>query len=126
MEIHISYILGEVINWLVDWLDLLWIPVALVILPRFQWLEALSMIICAAIMLRMQVELAQGAGAEYGLTGWLVYPAFYKGMAVYSAAIALYIILMLVLVRYHWRAHILLSFSVFFNAFILSSIVIAI
>ena len=115
----LNHLAGELYNWI----DLLWIPVALLVLPRNQWLEALFVIFCAVIMLRLQVELVAVLGWDGGFTGYLPYDPYIKGLIAYSIIIAVYMILLLVLKLYKWRAHIILSVSVFFNAFIVSSIV---
>ena len=109
-----------------NWLDLIWIPITFIVLPRIQWLEALTVIICSSIMLRLQIEVAEIYGKGVGWTGWLPYDPYHKGLVVYSVIIAIYFLLMLFLVKHKWKAHFLLSLSVFFNAFIISSIVMAI
>lgn len=111
---------------LYNWLDLIWIPITFIVLPRIQWLEALIVIICSSIMLRLQIEVVETYGRVQGWTGWLPYDAYHKGLVTYSVIIAIYILLMLFLVKNKWKAHFLLSLSIFFNAFIISSIVMAI
>lgn len=109
-----------------QWLDLLWLPIPFLILPKHQWLEAFIVMICSSVMMRFQVELVEELGYKNGLTGYLPFDPYNKALITYSIIIALYIILMLILNKYNWRAHIVLSFSIFFNAFIISSIVLAI
>lgn len=112
-------------QYIFPWLDLLWIPLALLVLPKMQWLESCAVIICSAIMLRLQVEMFDGFGYSNGVFGFLPYDIFIKGMVAYSLIIALYMIAILILNQYRWRAHIVLSLSVFFNASIFSAIIMA-
>ena len=106
-----------------QWLDLIWIPIALIVLPRKQWIEALVLIICSAIMLRLQIDMVKQYGKPGGMTGWLSFELYHKGLVTYSVIIAIYIIASLMLYRHGWLIHLSLAIGVFFNAFILSTIV---
>ena len=106
-----------------QWLDLFWIPIVFLVLPKHQWVEALVVIICSVIMMRFQIELVEDLGFEEGFTGFLDFDPYKKALVTYSIIIMAYIVGMLILNKHNWRAHLVLSFSVFFNAFIISSIV---
>lgn len=109
-----------------QWLDLIWIPIALVVLPRKQWVEALVLIACSAVMLRLQIDMVEQYGKPGGITGWLPFDLYHKGLIAYSLVIVVYIIASLMLYRHGWLIHLSLAIGVFFNAFIISTIVMVI
>lgn len=113
----------ELILTLYNWIDLLWIPIALIVLPLRQWIEALTLIICCVIMLRLQIETLDAYDFNGGLTGWFDFDLYHKGLFAYSLVIAAYLILALILYRHGWFIHLSWAIGIFFQAFIFSSLI---
>ena len=81
------------ISQLYQWIDLLWLPVALVTVHKGQrLLTAIFMLVCI-FSLRVQVELMQTLGKPGGFTGLLQAGAYERGLVVYGIVFALFLIL---------------------------------
>ncbi len=74
------------------WLDLFWIPVALIVVHPEQRIKAVIFIACCVFMLRLQVQMMQEIGFEGGFLHWWDWPILYRGMAGYGIGIIFYLI----------------------------------
>ena len=81
------------ISHLYQWIDLLWLPVAMVTVHKGQRaLTAVFMLVCIFSM-RAQVELMQSFGRPGGFTGLLQAGAYERGLVVYGIVFTLFLIL---------------------------------
>lgn len=71
-------------QFILQWLDFIWVALALVCVRKEQRGWALGFFISCMIMMRLQVELVQSTGYDTGFLGLLDYPAQARGIAVYS------------------------------------------
>lgn len=77
------------------WLDLLWIPVALLVIKRVQWIFALGFLAACMFMMRLEVELMGALHYPRGMAGWLSFPVFSRGLVVYSVFYVIFLVLAL-------------------------------
>lgn len=110
-------------NFIYEYLDVLWLPVALLIVKRHQRFVVLGFFVFCMVMMRMQIELMASIGYPNGLLGLIGYDAKIRGLAVYSLAYVIYLVL--VLFSPYARGTLLMaaSISVFFAALLTSMIV---
>lgn len=74
-----------------NWLDLIWIPLALLIARRGQRIYCLGFVMISIFALRLQVDLMQVLGFEYGFFGLIDFPALWRGYAAYAVFIAMFL-----------------------------------
>jgi hypothetical protein len=110
-------------NFIFQYLDVLWLFVALLVVKRHQRVWALGFFVFCMVMMRMQIELMESTGFSRGFIGLLEYDARTRGLAVYSLAYVIYLVL--VLFSPYARGTLLMaaSISVFFAALFTSMIV---
>ncbi|MCD8497375.1 MAG: hypothetical protein LRZ85_04405 [Alphaproteobacteria bacterium] len=105
------------------YLDLLWLPVAMLAVHRHQRLIVLAFMAACMVMMRLLVELVQSLGYPYGIVGLLDAPLLERGAAVYS----LFYLLYLLIVRFSPSSYkvVLLaaSITIFFAASVSAAIV---
>ncbi len=78
---------------LIQYADLLWLPVVLLVVDRAAWLVTCGFVLACAMLLRLQVQFLAQIGFPGGLTGFIAMPSFHRGMIVYSVFILGYLIL---------------------------------
>lgn len=105
-----------------DWLLLIWIPVAVVIVHKGQRLKIGAFIIVISILLRLQVELVQSTGFAKGFTGLIDMSLEKRGLIVHSIFIALFLLLSYLSPNTKGAIYLAASLSLFFMSFFLSSI----
>ena len=77
-----------------QWIDCLWLPIALITLRRDRWLIISGFIIANILTLRTQIELMQGIGHPNGIMGLLPGLGLYeRGLIVYGLLTGLFLIL---------------------------------
>ncbi len=76
-----------------NWLDLLWIPAALLALHQGQRLKACLFVLACAIMLRLQIQLMQEIGYPTGFFDVLQNDLYTRGLITYSAFILVFFLL---------------------------------
>lgn len=110
-------------NLIYEYLDILWLVIALLIVKRHQRFVVLGFFVFCMVMMRLQIELMQSIGYPRGLLGLIGYDAHMRGLAVYSLAYVIY--LALVVFSPYARGTLLMaaSISVFFAALFTSMIV---
>lgn len=67
-----------------NWLDFLWIPLALIFLRKDQKLKGVLFILVCMLALRLQVELMLEAGFSTGFFNFLNMPVLYRGYIIYG------------------------------------------
>lgn len=105
------------------WPDLLWLPVAALIVHKGQKLKALFFVFVCVASLRLQMELIQSTGFTKGLTGWVQMSSFQRGLLVYAIFIAGYLLLSYLSPYTKGPIYLAASLSIYFFAFIASSFV---
>ncbi len=110
-------------NFVIQWMDVIWLPVAFFIVHKHQRVWVISLIISCMFMMRMQLEFISGIGYERGLMSLMNSHILHRALIVYS----LFYMLFLILSYYspHTRGIIIMaaSISVFFMAFFVSTFV---
>ena len=118
---------GQVQEWaqifLSAWADVLWLPLALIIVHKGQRIKACAFIILCGIVMRLQIQIFEMMGMPKGVTGWFDWPLIYRGYAVYGAFILLFLILSYFSPFTRGVIYFAASLSIFFMAFTASSIV---
>lgn len=80
--------------WLIyQWLDLLWLPAALLAVHRGQRLMAAGFVLACVFSLRMQIELMASLGFPQGILGFLNAGLYNRGLITYSLVTALFLVL---------------------------------
>ena len=105
------------------WLDLLWLPVAMLIVHKGQKLKSLFFVLICIASLRLQMELMASTGYNYGFTGWFEMSSFHRGLIVYALFIALFLLLSHLSPFTKGAIYLAASLSIFFMAFIVSSFI---
>ena len=108
---------------IIPWIDLLWIPVALLAAERGKRLFTATFAGACVLLLRLQVELLQGIGFSKGFLGFLHNDILIRGMITYSV----FIMLFLVLAHYSHGTdksiHIAASITIMIAAFCVSTFI---
>ena len=81
------------INHILNWLDILWIPAAYFIVRKIQRIYAIGFVIICILVLRLQNELMTDIGYAQGFLPFLSVPALYRGFVVYGVFIGLFLLL---------------------------------
>ncbi len=78
---------------IIDWIDLLWVPVALVVVERGKRLSTCGFVLSCSLLLRLEVELLQQLGFPRGFFGFMRSDIFLRGLVTYGAFIAFFLLL---------------------------------
>lgn len=114
------------ISQLYQWIDLLWLPVALVVVHKGQrLLTAIFLLVCIFSM-RAQVELMESFGKPGGFTGLLSAGAFERGLVVYGIVFTLFLILAYFSPRTKGVVFLAALLTIYILSFCLSMLVMAI
>lgn len=76
-----------------QWIDLVWIPIALLVAHKPHRLLTAGLILICALSLRLQVELMDSIGFDTGILSFMNTPLFQRGIMVYGFVIALFLVL---------------------------------
>jgi len=106
-----------------QWLDVIWIPIALFIVTKEQRLFAVGFIAACMMMMRLQIELMQEIGFDRGFTNLMTSDSYDRGLVVYSVYYVAYLILAHYSPNTHGPVFIAGSISIFFLAFFTSTFV---
>lgn len=106
-----------------QWIDLLWIPVALFTMERGKRLLTVGFVVSCALLLRLQVELMQQIGYPRGFFGFMGSAVLTRGQISYSV----FVMALMILAHYSPGSdksiHIAASISVMIAAFCVSTLV---
>ncbi len=103
-----------------NWLDLLWIPAALIALHEGQRLKAVLFVLACAIMLRLQIQLMEEVGYPDGFLGLMSTDLYTRGLITYSVFILLFFLLSYFSPRVNQFVFVAASISTFIGAFCVS------
>jgi len=105
------------------YIDLMWIALVPLLVKKRLWIKTILFILACIIVLRFQVELMEVIGFADGLLNFIHYPLLDRGMITYGVFIALFLILTHFSQDEDAYVFMAAAISVFFGAFIVSSIV---
>lgn len=108
---------------LMNWIDLFWIPVALVTMEKGKKIKTCLFILGCSLLLRLQVEFLQQIGYPQGFTGWIETPVFTRGLITYSCFIAFFLIIAHFSKGGDKHVHIAASITILIAAFCLSTVI---
>ncbi len=108
---------------LLNWLDLLWIPVAFMLLPLRQALQMTLLILSCVLTLRLQTELMEQIDFPYGILSLIDFPQLWRGYIVYGGFIALFFLLSKFSKNVSAYVFIAASLTFYFAAFFTSSVI---
>lgn len=106
-----------------QWMDIIWIPIALYIVNKDQRIWAVGFILSCMLMMRLQIEVMQDIGYERGFTNFMTSDAFDRGLVVYSVFYVAYLILAHYSPNTKGPIFIAGSISIFFLAFFASTFI---
>ena len=112
---------GHIFVW--EWLDLMWIPIALIIVHKGQRIKACAFILVCMMVMRLQLQIFEMMGFAKGITGFIDWPLIFRGYAIYGIFISLFLILSYFSPYTRGPVYLAASLSIFFMAFTVSSIV---
>lgn len=107
----------------IEYIDLAWIALVPFLVKKRLWVKTILFILACVLVLRFQVELMDVIGFPNGFVGLMDYPLMNRGLITYAVFIAGFLILT------HFSqdedAYIFMAaaISVFFAAFVVSSII---
>ncbi len=80
-------------KFLLQWIDLAWLALALPVARRDQRVWVFGFFIGSMVMMRLLSELMESIGYPAGIMGFWVTPVFTRGLLVYSVFYMIYIML---------------------------------
>ena len=110
-------------QFILQWLDFIWLPLAFVSVRKDQRFWVLGFFIGCMVMMRLQVELMDSTGFNNGFLGLLVYGAQARGVVVYSLFYVFFLVWALFSPYAKGTILMAASISVFFAALFTSMIV---
>lgn len=111
---------------ILQWIDLLWFPVVLLVLQKHHRPYALGFLAACMIMMRLQTELMESTGYNTGFTTFMDSSAHNRGLVTYSIFYIIYIALALYSPGTKGTIFMAASISIFFAALFTSMIVMVI
>lgn len=113
-------------DFILQYIDVLWLPIALLSVHKPQRAMAAGFFICCMLMMRLQVELMYSTGYPTGFTPLLNSSAHMRGLVVYSIFYVLYIAMAIYSPKSEHAVFLAASISLFFAALFTSMIVMVI
>lgn len=108
---------------IIEYIDLAWIAFVPLLVKRRLWAKTILFILACVVILRFQVELMEAIGFAGGFVGLIDYPLLDRGMITYGVFIAIFLILTHFSQDEDAYVFMAAAISVFFAAFIVSSVV---
>jgi hypothetical protein len=108
---------------ILPYIDLAWIPAALIMAERGKRLFTAAFTAACALLLRLQVELLRGIGFSNGFFGFMRNDIMVRGMIVYSVFILLFLILAHFSKGTDKSIHIAASITIMITAFCVSTLI---
>ena len=109
-----------------NWLEALWLPLSLICVHKGQKLKSLAFVILCMMVMRLQIEIVQSTGFKDGFTGLWHWPIVFRGYAVYGLFTFMFLVLSWFSPRTSGAIYLAASLSIFFMAFVVSSVVLII
>jgi hypothetical protein len=108
---------------LLPWLDLLWAPLALLLVPKGVKIKTAIFTLLCAFLLRLQVEFLQQIGMGRGFFGLMESLILPRGQITYGVFILIFLILAYFSPGVNKHVHIAASITIMMSAFCVSSLV---
>lgn len=105
---------------LMGWLDLLWVPVALLCLHQGQRMKGAFFVLICAFIMRLQIQLMEEIGFGNGFLTLMSTPLHTRGLIVYSLFILIFFLLSYYSPKIDKFVHIAASITIFTAAFVVS------
>ncbi|USO04054.1 MAG: hypothetical protein H6853_01895 [Rhodospirillales bacterium] len=102
---------------LFEWIDLLWVPVALLCLHKGQRLKGAVFVLACAFIMRLQIQLMEEIGFGNGFLGLLDTPLYARGLVTYSLTILIFFLLSYYSPNIDKFVHVAASITIFTGAF---------
>lgn len=109
-------------NFILQWIDLIWVPIGLLAVHKHQRAMAAGLFIGCMVMMRLQVELMHSTGFPNGFTPFLQADAHIRGLIVYTVFYVVYIVLAIYSPKTEGAVFLAASLSIFFGALFTSMI----
>lgn len=106
-----------------SWVDLLWLPVAVLAVGKKNRGKSILFALSCILMLRLQAQLMHEIGFDAGILTFVQWPALYKGMAIYGFFMSVFYGLSAVSKNTDPYVFMGASISIFFLSFCISSVV---
>lgn len=111
---------------ILQWLDFLWILIALIFLRKSQKLRGVLFILVCMLFLRLQVEFMREFGYEQGFLPFLTLPVLYRGYMTYGVFIAGFLLLSHFSREKDPFVYMAAAITVFIIAFVVTSLIMVI
>ncbi len=108
---------------LYQWIDLLWLPIAFVVVERGKRLLTAGFILSCVLLLRLQIELLEEGGFPNGIMHFMESDIYARGLIVYGSFIALFLAISRFSPGVNKNIHIAASITIFFAAFCTSTLI---
>lgn len=123
LDTLIGYVARAIYVFTSGWLDAVWIPVALLVVHKGQKLKAAAFVGLCMLVMRLQIEIVESTGFSKGFTRLMESSLYHRGLVVYGAFITIYLLLSYFSPYTRGVIYLAASISIFFMAFLVSSIV---
>ncbi len=123
MDALIGYLARAIYVFTSGWLDVIWIPVAALAVNAGQRLKAVAFVILCMLVMRLQIEIVESTGFRKGFTGLWDMSLYHRGLLTYGIFITIYLLLSYFSPYTKGVIYLAASISIFFMAFLVSSIV---
>ena len=108
---------------LYHWIDLFWIPVALLTMERGKRLLTAFYVLACVLLLRLQIELLEDGGYTHGILGLMKSAIYPRGLVVYSVFILLFLLLAYFSKGSHRAIHLAASITILIASFCVSTLI---
>ena len=126
MDTLIGYLVRALYVFTSGWLDVVWIPVAALAVHAGQRLKAVAFVILCMLVMRLQIEIVESTGFRKGFTGLVEMSLYHRGLITYGIFITIYLLLSYFSPYTKGVIYLAASISIFFMAFLVSSLVLII
>lgn len=103
---------------ILQWIDLIWLPLAWLVVGKKQRWWALATIASCMVMMRLMAELMETISYPSGIIGLLAMPVEYRGIAVYNFFYMGYLILAYYSPRTYSSVFMAASITIFFASWL--------
>lgn len=108
---------------LINWLDIIWIPIVFVIVGKKHWIKAICLVLACMFTLRLQIDLMEAIKHPSGIFSILDYPLLYRGYIVYGSFLGFFLSLSAFSKKENAYVYLAAAITIYFTAFCVSSVV---
>ncbi len=110
-------------SFILQWIDLIWLPVFMVVVHKKQRPLAAGLFLSCALMMRLQIELVQSTGFSTGFLPFMTSSIQTRALSVYNVFYILYVLLAFYSPKVKSIVFMAASITIFFAAMVVSMIV---